>query len=60
MTIVMGLDQHRAQITVEWIDTATGEWMRRTPAVLDLEWKAAGYPALVVTGDKSAQTASKD
>jgi len=23
--IVMGLDQHRAQITVEWIDTATGE-----------------------------------
>ena len=25
MTIVMGLDQHRAQITAEWIDTATGE-----------------------------------
>ena len=24
-TIVMGLDQHRAQITAEWIDTATGE-----------------------------------
>ena len=23
--IVMGLDQHRAQITAEWIDTATGE-----------------------------------
>ena len=23
-TIVMGLDQHRAQITAEWIDTATG------------------------------------
>jgi hypothetical protein len=21
MTIVMGLDQHRAQITAEWIDT---------------------------------------
>ncbi len=25
MTIVMGLDQHRAQITAEWIDIATGE-----------------------------------
>ena len=25
MTIVMGLDQHRAQITMEWIDTVTGE-----------------------------------
>jgi hypothetical protein len=28
MTIVMGLDQHRAQITAEWIDTETGEVMR--------------------------------
>jgi hypothetical protein len=27
-TIVMGLDQHRAQITAEWIDTATGEIAR--------------------------------
>src|SRR5215211_4962892 len=25
MTIVMGLAQHRAQITAEWIDTTTGE-----------------------------------
>src|SRR5918995_681718 len=25
MTIVVGLDQHRAQITAEWLDTATGE-----------------------------------
>ena len=25
MTIVMGLDQHRAQITTEWVDTVTGE-----------------------------------
>jgi transposase len=29
MAIVMGLDQHRAQITAEWIDTSTGE-VRRT------------------------------
>ena len=28
MTIVMGLDQHRAQITAEWIDTETGEVSR--------------------------------
>jgi len=25
MTIVMGLDQHRAQVTTEWLDTVTGE-----------------------------------
>jgi transposase len=25
MSIVMGLDQHRAQITAEWVDTETGE-----------------------------------
>ena len=29
MAIVIGLDQHRAQITAEWIDTTTGE-VRRT------------------------------
>ena len=30
MTIVlMGLDQHRAQITAEWLDTETGELSRR-------------------------------
>jgi hypothetical protein len=28
VAIVMGLDQHRAQITVEWIDTSTGEVSR--------------------------------
>src|ERR671919_803567 len=28
MAIVVGLDQHRAQITAEWIDTATGEVAR--------------------------------
>jgi transposase len=29
VTIVMGLDQHRAQITAEWIDTETGEVSRQ-------------------------------
>ncbi len=28
MTIVMGLDQHRAQITADWLDTSTGEVSR--------------------------------
>jgi len=28
VTIVMGLDQHRAQITAEWLDTSTGELSR--------------------------------
>jgi hypothetical protein len=28
MAIVMGLDQHRAQITADWIDTDTGEVSR--------------------------------
>src|SRR3954447_16511956 len=28
VTIVMGLDQHRVQITAEWVDTATGEGSR--------------------------------
>jgi transposase len=28
MAIVMGLDQHRAQITAEWVDTANGEISR--------------------------------
>lgn len=35
MTIVMGLDQHRAQITGEWIDTETGEVSRARVAPAD-------------------------
>ena len=35
MTIVMGLDQHRAQITAEWLDTATGEISRARIAPAD-------------------------
>jgi transposase len=35
VTIVMGLDQHRAQITAEWIDTSTGELSRRRVAPAD-------------------------
>ena len=35
MSIVMGLDQHRAQITGEWIDTETGEAQRARVAPAD-------------------------
>ena len=35
MTIVMGLDQHRAQITAEWIDTETSEVSRARVAPAD-------------------------
>ena len=33
--IVMGLDQHRAQITAEWIDLVTGEISRARVAPAD-------------------------
>ena len=35
MTIVMGCDQHRAQITADWLDTETGEISRRRVAPAD-------------------------
>jgi transposase len=44
MAIVMGLDQHRAQITAEWLDTAAGEIARTriTPADRDGVRRFAG------------------
>src|SRR5450755_3406926 len=35
MTLVMGMDQHRAQISAEWIDTITGEISRARVAPAD-------------------------
>jgi len=35
MTLVMGMDQHRAQISAEWIDTITGEISRARIAPAD-------------------------
>lgn len=42
------------------IDPATGKWMTRSKKVLDVEWKAAKYAALVVTADhgQAAQAAA--
>jgi transposase len=36
-TVVLGLDQHRGQITAEWVDTATGEIGRARVAPADRE-----------------------
>ena len=35
MTLVMGIDQHRAQISAEWVDTLTGEVSRARVAPAD-------------------------
>jgi transposase len=35
MTILMGLDQHRVQITTDWVDTSTGEVWRARVAPAD-------------------------
>ena len=35
MSIVMGVDQHRAQVTVEWVDTVSGEVSRARVAPAD-------------------------
>jgi hypothetical protein len=37
MTVFVGLNQHRAQITAEWLDTATGEASRARVAPGDRE-----------------------
>lgn len=39
--------------TVITRDPATGDLMRRSKQVLDLEWKTAGYATLVVVADRS-------
>lgn len=39
--------------TVVTRDPATGDLMKRSRKVLDLEWKTAGYATLVVVGDKT-------
>ena len=40
MSVVMGLDQHRGQITGEWIDTETGEVQRTRVAPADRDTRA--------------------
>ena len=48
MTIVMGFDQHRAQITTEWLDSMSGEIGRARIAPAHREGvrrSSAGSPA---------------
>lgn len=40
--------------TVVTIDPASGQWRQRSSQVLDLEWRPAGFPALVIVGDRRA------
>jgi ATP-binding cassette, subfamily B, bacterial CvaB/MchF/RaxB len=45
--------------TVITIDPATGEHMKRSDKVLDLEWKHAHYAALVIVADTAKAQASR-
>ena len=45
---------HPRDGTVITIDPASGQWQQRSRQVLDLEWKSAGFAALVVVGDRWA------
>lgn len=46
--------------TVVTRDPATGNLMKRTRKVLDLEWKHAGYATLVVVGTSDAHVSAKE
>jgi ABC-type bacteriocin/lantibiotic exporter with double-glycine peptidase domain len=39
--------------SVVTLDPASGSFLSRSKQVLDLEWKPAGYPTLVVIGDRA-------
>src|ERR1019366_3510088 len=54
MAIVMGLDQHRAQITAEWIDTVAGEVARGRILPAD---RAGGRKFLARFGGQGRQVA---
>lgn len=41
------------------IDPSSGHFLRRSPKVLGIEWKAAGYAALVVTGQRTAAAGTR-
>ena len=56
--VAIALD--KADGSVVTIDPATGDMLRRTARILDLEWKTAGYAALVVIADLSKPAARVD
>ena len=50
----VAIAMHPGDGSVVTIDPASGQWRQRTRAVLDLEWKSAGFATLVVVGDRQA------
>ncbi len=45
--------------SVVTIDPASGDMLRRTAQVLDLESKTAGYAALVIVGERTASAQAR-
>ena len=58
MSIVMGIDQHRAQITAEWIDLASGEISRARvrPADRVVQVRLDGRLRHVLAGARSRRS----
>ena len=56
MTIVMGLDQHRAQITAEWIDSATAN--RRGTRVAPADRAECAKVPISVSAARSCEVAA--
>jgi transposase len=57
VSVVMGLDQHRAQISAEWIDTITGEVSRARIAPAD---RAGVRPFLTPFTDAGREVAQRE
>ena len=52
MTIVMGFEQHRAQITTQWLDSMTGEIARVRIAPLTARGCAGSLPGSPVRNSR--------
>lgn len=60
MTFVMGMDQHRAQISAEWINTLTGEVSRARVAPADRIGVRKFLTALMVASSRSRWKRRRD
>jgi len=59
MASLMGLDQHRAQVTTEWLDTLTGEVSRARVAPADRAGAHRRLCGSEVSGQSSAAPAAR-
>ena len=50
--VAVAMNPHDGSVVT--IDPASGDWRQRSPKVLELEWKSAGFATLVVVGDRQA------